>query len=151
MTARDEAGEQAVFLEQRQPFSSCLIWRLQQDYFREAGIEAWRQGRVPHYITSNPTVARSYAELVFGVFRDRARAGASGEPIYLLELGAGSGRLAFHFLKELTRLCAQAPFEAPRFCYILSDLAPKNLAFWSAHPKLQPFVQAGQVDFAEFD
>jgi hypothetical protein len=151
MTTAEAPGDPAVFLEQRQPFSTCMIWRLQREYFREEGIEAWRRGRVPHYITSNPTVARSYAELVFGVFRDRARAGASDEPIYLLELGAGSGRLAFHFLKVLARLCEQAPFVPPRFCYVLSDVAPKNLAFWSTHPKFQPFLEAGQLDFAEFD
>ena len=93
-------------IAEKQPFSQSLLWEWQQHYFAEMGVEAWRQGEVPHYVTSNPTMANSYAEIVFALWRDQQRLGqpdkASDEPLYLCELGAGSGRFAFHFLKRLT-------------------------------------------------
>ncbi len=57
-------------LENQQPFSQSLIWQLQRDYFGEAGIDAWRSGEVPHYITSNPVEGKTYAELVLAFLRD---------------------------------------------------------------------------------
>jgi hypothetical protein len=47
--------------------------------------------------------------------------------LYICELGSGSGRFAFHFLKRLLRLCAQrwtAPFA---FRYVLTDFTQSNL------------------------
>ena len=65
------------------------------------GVEAWRQGEVPHYVTSNPTMANSYAEIVFALWRDQQRPGqpdkASDEPLYLCELGAGLGPVCLSF------------------------------------------------------
>jgi tetratricopeptide (TPR) repeat protein len=133
-------------------FSQSPIWSLQRQYFEEQGILAWRNGEVPHYITNNPSLARAYAEIVFGFFRDRNRLNrASSEPIYLLELGAGSGRFAYHFLKYLNLLCDQASFVTPEFCYILSDLPQKNIDFWQEHPRLRHFAEQGMIDYARFD
>jgi tetratricopeptide (TPR) repeat protein len=145
----------SVLLEQGKRLSESLIWRLQRDFFEQQGVEAWRQSTVPHYITSNPTVARTYAEIVFGFLRDRAAissARCSGsQPIYLVELGAGSGRLAYHFLKKLGDLCSRTPFRMPEYRYVLTDLPARNLDFWRQHPRLQPFVEQGLLDFAPFD
>src|SRR5437016_12125635 len=105
--AQTSAETIRYLLEKQQPFSQSLLWDLQQHYFAERGIEAWRQSEVPHYITSNPTVANCYAEIVFACLRDQNRLTQSSEPLYLCELGAGSGRFAFHFLNRLTRLCEQ--------------------------------------------
>lgn len=133
-------------------FSRSPLWDLQRQYFEEQGIKAWQQGEVPHYITSNPTVAKAYAEVVFGFLRDRARMRpANKETIYLLELGAGSGRFAFHFLKYLSLLCGQAAFEAPSWCYVLSDFTESNIKYWQQHTCLKPFVESGQLDFCLFD
>ncbi len=97
-------------------------------------------------------VGRTYAEIFFAFLRDQARQQKAGrQPLYLLELGGGSGRLAYHFLKNLSQLCESAAFVVPRFCYILSDLAPKNVAFWKTHPRFKPFVEKKILDFARFD
>jgi SAM-dependent MidA family methyltransferase len=91
-----------------------MLWQLQRQYFEEQGIIAWQSGDVPHYITCNPVIAKAYAEMVFGFLKDRSRlAPDNKEKIYLLELGAGSGRLAFHLLKILTKLCDDASFDVP--------------------------------------
>ncbi len=80
-------------------FSEAPIWELQRTYYEEQGIGAWQSEEVPQYITSNPSIAVAYAEIVFGFLQDRARLGYTLEPVTILELGAGSGRLAYHIVK----------------------------------------------------
>ena len=87
--------------------SESLLWKLQNDAYSEFGIEAWSRQGVPSYITSNPFIARCYAHVVLGYIRDLIAQGTlvANEPIYLFDLGAGTGRFGFLFLKEL--LCLQ--------------------------------------------
>ncbi|WP_256762031.1 SAM-dependent methyltransferase [Cohnella sp. WQ 127256] len=132
-------------------FSEAPIWELQRSYYEEQGSEAWQSGVVPQYITSNPMIAVAYAEMIFGFLQDRARSGNLSEPITIVELGSGSGQLAFHVLKELSELIQFAGIELPSYRYILSDLAVKNIAFWQQHRSLIPFVEQGVLDFAKFD
>src|SRR5256885_14636357 len=136
--ANDE--KRLFVLERRQHFSRSLIWQLQNQYFAARGVAAWSLGEGPHYITSNPTIANSYAEMVLAFWRDRNRLAPNDqpdEPQYICELGAGSGRFAFHFLQRLADLCAQAGVPARSFCYLLTDVAEGNLEFWRGHPRFQ--------------
>jgi SAM-dependent MidA family methyltransferase len=132
-------------------FSEAPIWELQRAYYEEQGIKAWQNEEVPQYITSNPIIAVAYAEMIFGFLQDRVRLGYTAEPVMIVELGAGSGRLAFHVLKELCELVEFAGIELPPFRYIMSDLALKNIAYWQQHRSLIPFVERGILDFAKFD
>lgn len=90
----------AYLLAEAQPFGQSLLWDIQQAYYAGKGVQAWREDELPHYVTSNPTVANSYAEIVLACWRDQQRLGAAGsagdEPLYICELGAGFGRFAFH-------------------------------------------------------
>jgi tetratricopeptide (TPR) repeat protein len=142
-------------LESPQEFSASLIWELQRRYFTERGVEAWRQGEVPHYVTSNPTIANCYAEIVLALWRDRARLGADGEgghqPLTICELGGGSGRFAFYFLSRLAYLCEHASVPPGSFRYVLTDIAESNLDFWRGHKRLAPFFASGALDMARFD
>ncbi|WP_458633392.1 SAM-dependent methyltransferase [Paenibacillus sp. CMAA1364] len=132
-------------------FSESPLWDLQRDYYEERGVHAWQSEEVPLYITNNPTIAKAYAEMIFGVLQDRARLGHTTETVMILELGAGSGRLAFHVLKELCELRDFANMEHPPFCYCISDFARKNIMYWQQHPSLSSFVQQSILDFAHFD
>lgn len=138
-------------LEKRQRFSTSRIWQLQRDYFNQAGIDAWRSGAVPHYITSNPVVGKTYAELALALLRDLSLRGQREGTVYLLELGAGHGRLCYHFFKHFERYYAESAIPLPPFCYVLSDFTEANLSFWQAHPRLQPYLEQGWLDFALFD
>jgi tetratricopeptide (TPR) repeat protein len=139
-------------LEDPTRFSESLLWKLQRRYFEEQGIKAWQDAEVPHYITSNPFMANAYAEVVFGFFRDQARLNpGSTAKIYLLELGAGSGRFACHFLKCLEQACLTAAWKVPSFCYILSDMAESTIRFWQEHEQLLAFAKKGVLDMAHFD
>lgn len=132
-------------------FSEAPIWELQRTYYEEQGIAAWQSEEVPQYITSNRVIAIAYAEMIFGFLQDRARQGHLSEPVTILELGAGSGRLAFQVIKELCDLRDYAGIPLPSFRYVMSDLASKNLAYWQQHSSLRTYVEQGVLDFAMFD
>jgi hypothetical protein len=36
------------------PWPDSPLWALQRAYYASAGVEAWRMGEVPHYVTSHP-------------------------------------------------------------------------------------------------
>jgi tetratricopeptide (TPR) repeat protein len=143
--------EEGYLLEECQVFSQSLLWELQRHYFMERGIEAWRKGEVPHYVAGNLMLANGYAEIVAGCLADQNRLAQSSEPLYICELGAGSGRFAFHFLDRLTRLCRQANLSPTAFRYVLTDAAALNLDFWRAHPRFKAFFDSGLLEVALLD
>jgi len=79
--------------------SRSVLWRLQRRFFERRGPAAWSEGVVPHHATTNPYLARAYSRIVLGFLRDWRAGLDPSQPVYLVELGAGSGRLAFHFLR----------------------------------------------------
>lgn len=139
-------------LESPQPLSRSLLWQLQRNFFAQQGINAWREGIVPHYITSNTYLAQAYAELLFAWLRDLAALGVDhSAPIYLVELGAGSGRLAYHLLRQFFALVEQSPLRNLPITYILTDLSLATVESWQRHPQLQPWLNTGRLDIACFD
>ncbi len=142
----------ASLVEQPTRFSRSRLWELQGAFFQKQGVEAWRQEVVPHYVTSNPFVARCFARQVIGVFRDLLAGGLdASQPVYLVELGAGCGRFAYHFLTNFLQLHADSALAKIRFCYVITDHAAKTLEFLQQHEQFVPWVEAGQLDFARFD
>ena len=138
-------------IDSEQPLSRSLLWAIQRRYFEDQGIEAWRRNIVPSYITSNPFIAQSYARMVLGYVRDCLPTLDPSQPVYMVELGAGGGRFAFHFMRCFQSLLAQSPFPDLHFCYVLTDLPERNLNFWQEHPAFKEWVDAGKLDFARFD
>ncbi|URN95726.1 MAG: tetratricopeptide repeat protein [Candidatus Pristimantibacillus lignocellulolyticus] len=137
--------------QQRYRFSEAPIWGLNRSYYEEEGLKAWNNDQVPQYITSNPMIATVYAEMIFGLLQDQANKGNITEPVVIVELGAGAGRLAYHVLVELCKLRDFAGIVLPPFRYVMTDLAMNNVIAWKEHPALQDFIAEGIVDFAKFD
>lgn len=137
--------------QQRYRFSEAPIWELQRSYYEQLGMKAWNNDQVPQYITSNPMIGTAYAEMIFGFLQDRAAKGDTAEPVIILELGAGAGRLAFQTLQKLSELIEYAGIPLPPFKYVMSDLPLLNITGWQQHPRLIPFVEQGILDFARFD
>lgn len=131
--------------------SRSVLWRLQRRFFEHRGIAAWSEGVVPHHVTSNPGLARAYGQVVLGFVRDWHAAIDRSQPLYIVELGAGAGRLAFHFVRHFERLLDGSPFRGLPYCYVMTDFAEANLAAWRAHPRLAPWLEAGRLDIARFD
>lgn len=140
-----------VHNKQRYRFSEAPIWNIQRKYYEEEGMKAWNNDQVPQYITSNPMIATAYAEMIFGFLQDRANKEYRSEPVLIVELGAGAGRLACHVLHELCQLRDYAGISLPSFRYIMTDLAMNNVLAWKEHPALQSFIADGLLDFARFD
>ena len=162
-------------LETKQRLSESILWKLQRNFFEQEGIGAWNTGKVPHYATSNPFIANAYGKVVFGFLRDCAAnsqmpldpplpplktpLGDRGinllldrtQPVYIMELGSGSGRFSYHFLKQFFESYARSALKEISVKYIMTDFAQKNLDFWQTHPALQPFIEQGLLDFARFD
>jgi len=150
----EEHGRE-IPLQGSRRLSRSILWDLQSRFFHRQAVLAWSEGTVPQYITSNPVLAAAYARVVHGWLRD-GLAGDSpaidrSRPVHILDLGAGSGRFAYRFLKIFHQLAEDsAPGGAP-VRYVMTDRVARNLEFWRDHPSFQPFIAAGQLDFARFD
>jgi tetratricopeptide (TPR) repeat protein len=160
MTYSADVDQDASFLlDKEKHLSQSVLWQYQRQFFVTWGVDAWSKGTVPHYITSNPFIARAYARVVMGWLRDCQSASDSPDfpsldrnhPVYLIELGAGSGRFAFHFLKRFLETWRVSSLRDVPFKYVMTDFAERNLACWREHPRLRPLVEAGVLDFALFD
>lgn len=156
-----------MVLEDGVRLSRSALWRMQRAYFEQAGVDAWRQGVVPHYITSNAFIARAYARVLHAFMKDcRPAPAAEVRPelsptdapstdtlltITIVELGTGSGRFSYGVLRHLDELLQRCPVASVRYRYVMTDLAERNVEFWQSHPMLQPFFQSGVLDVARFD
>ena len=138
-------------IESAKLFSESLIWQLNRNFYLKKGLEAWRDGTVPHHLTSNSMVGKTYAELIFAFLKDTAAKEQTKEKVYILELGAGHGRLAFHVLKHLERLIKHCNSSLPSYSYVLSDIVEDNLSFFQSHPQFQDYFEKGLLDVAYFD
>ncbi len=148
---KTEPADRKVVIEQNKRFSQSALWRMQREYFDKEGINAW-VNQVPFYITSNPFIANCYARLVLAFIRDWTlkNPDARNHPFYIMELGTGSGRFSFYFVKTLQELL-QGSMPDIKVCYIMSDFTKHNIQYWEEHPTLKPLIEKGLIDFAIFD
>ena len=137
-----------ISLEGPTRLSHSLLWKLQKKAYTEFGPAAWTTKGVPSYVTSNPLVARSYAQVILGYIRDCLPTLDRNEPFYIFDLGAGTGRFGYLFLKNLQHTLAQLKIEEVKIRYVMTDIAPANIAFWRGHPYLQPLIKEEVLDFA---
>lgn len=138
-----------VKLEGPQRLSRIDLWREGREYYHNRGVSAWASGEVPHSITNHPAHARALAQVVMGFLRDMRSEFDPAQPVYIIELGAGAGRMAFLFLRELEELSQVFPELTLR--YVLTDGAPANLAFWAQQGQLKELFEAGRLDRARLD
>ncbi len=150
-TTSDDQGQGRFVLQEAVPLSQSLIWLMQRRYFEQAGIEAWSSGTVPMWGTSSPFMAQAYAAVLEGYLHDCAATLNDEGPVYGVELGAGSGRLAFNLLRAIGERRAQGGWPASPVRYVMTDYNPALLDFWQQHPALRPYFDAGALDCAIFD
>ena len=111
---------------------------------------------MPHFITCNAFIGRAYAKVLAGFLRDSVQPGAvtpldPTQPLYVVELGAGSGKFGFFMLRALMELRATCPFPLDKVVYVMTDFTKQNFDFWTEHEGLREVVERGQLDFALFD
>ncbi len=146
----ENSGE---ILEAEKPLSQSILWKLQTDFYANQGPEAWINGIVPQYITTNPYIANLYAKTVFGYCRDIAlnEDFDRNTTIYIVELAAGVGRFTYTFLKRFLHMIENSSLKGLKFKYIVTDLAERNATYWQSHSFLKPYFESGVLDCATFD
>lgn len=139
-----------VTLEQNKRFSQSSLWKYQQEYFAKKGVDAWAKGEVPYYVTSNSLIAYSYAQMALRYLQDGIRNGTINPdyPVYMFELGTGSGKFSYLFLRKMAEFLHHFHLDHLKFCYVMTDFTDNNLAFWKSHPAFNTFLQQGILDFA---
>jgi tetratricopeptide (TPR) repeat protein len=137
-------------LETGARLSASRLWQLQRDVYNQQGVQAWSSGTVPQSITTSAVTARAYARVVLGYLRDIDAQIDDSQPVYVVELGGGSGRFGFRFIKHLSRLLAQTSLQHTSFVYIMTDVT-SMVDYWQTHPMLRPLVESGVLDFSVFD
>src|SRR5712692_4831874 len=126
-------------LEWAVPLARSMVWHLQRTFYADQGIAAWSHSGVPQSITTSPIIARAYARIVLGFLRDSRSSLDPDQPVYVVELGAGSGRFAYRFLKAFTALREETPDIHQRITYVMTDASSSVVDYWRDNPRLQPF------------
>jgi tetratricopeptide (TPR) repeat protein len=139
-------------LEKDVPLSQSLLWRRQRDFYAQRGVKAWSDDNIPTFITSNPFFTEIYARIVAGFFDDCAAIGSAAlspeHPLRVLELGAGTGKFSYLFLRHLSALLRERGLAPSAVRYCMTDCSESLLAAWRTNPQLAEFIEAGVLDFA---
>lgn len=139
-------------LEEDVRLSDSCLWGHLRDYYLKEGMNAWN-GQVPFFITSNVFFAQKSARVMANYCFDLFLKNKfnPNQPIYILELGAGTGQFSFYCLQELRRLWSVL-FKSDsgsgsennfKFVYVISDLTPQNIKFCQQHEKLKTWQEEG--------
>jgi tetratricopeptide (TPR) repeat protein len=156
-SAAAETTQRWRVLETDVPLSQSVIWRLQRDFYAQRGLKAWTEDLVPSYITNNPFISEIYARIVAG-FIDDCMKPAQGEsrllsrehPLRILELGAGTGKFSYLFLRKLTALLKTHNVPLHLVRYYMTDTSEGLIAEWRENAFLQEFVVSGILEFELF-
>ncbi len=142
--------EEQQTLESSVPLSQSLIWRLQRDFYTDRGPKVWTEDMVPHYVTNNPSIAETYAEIVFHFLEDCGMHDASSNDavMRILELGAGSGKFSYLFLRRIASLLSNSGIPLTRIHYCMTDCAENIIEGWRNNSWLAEFSQQGILEFA---
>jgi tetratricopeptide (TPR) repeat protein len=140
-------------IEENKKLSESILWDLQIEAYKQFGPSAWAKKGVPFYLTSNPLIAKQFSHVILGFLRDCIDPQATtpidfSEPVYLFDLGAGSGRFGYLCIKHLLSLIDFLFPRKIRLKYVMTDISDDNIAFWQKHPSLQPYIHRGTLDFA---
>lgn len=151
-TSEQSAKAQRRILESAVPLSQSVIWRLQRDFYARRGLKAWTEDNVPSYITNNTFIAEVYAGMVAAFIDDCMRHEQSAplsaqKPLRILELGAGTGKFAYLFLRNLTALLLEKQIAPEIVRYCMADCSEALLAFWRESPYLARFTASGILEF----
>lgn len=139
-------------LESEKKLSESILWQFQKVAYQKFGPSAWSNKGVPFYLTSTPMIAHQYASVVLGFVRDLLKQNLDpSQPLYLFDLGAGTGRFSYLFLKHFLGMLKQLfPSFPCKICYVMTDIVPENIEFWQNHPLLQSYINAHVLDFAAY-
>jgi len=134
--------------------SNSILWQRMHEYYAQLGTEVWEDEVVPQQITNNTYLANNYAKLIVAQIQDYILEHGNPDddsPFYVLEIGAGHGRLSFYLLENLRQ--AFDVFEWPKkwLKFIMTDISSKSIETWQTHHALKPFMDEGWLDVAMYN
>lgn len=149
MASTNAANADEFVIQESTPLSKSIIWGMIEDYYMTGGVEAWN--KIPFYITSNPTIAEAYAELIVAFLRDYYRHFNLKHPLWIVEMASGTGCFSYYLIKEIIRKKKFfKELSNLNIHYLMTDFAANTAMSWKANPKLQPFVKEGFLKFGIF-
>src|SRR5262249_39997941 len=81
--------------------SDSVLWRLQEELYLKRGVEIWRER--PSFVTGSTWQSEIAHGLFFSFLLDLEKHLDKSKPLYVIELGAGSGCFAHRFLTRVQR------------------------------------------------
>lgn len=126
---------------------------MQSAAYQSLGLAAWTKRGIPSYLTSNPFIAKRYAQVIFdyALQEHLLKRLSESKPFYIFEFGAGTGRFAYLFLKSFLHLIQQSPLKKQKIRYVMTDLSQEVIAGWKKHPHLEKLFERGILDCAQLD
>ena len=124
----NESRKSRCVLEDYTQCSRSHLWKLMMSFYDRKGIESWSHGVVPHFITCNAFIGKCYAKVLHGYLKDAVNANFLNfdEPLYIVELGSGSGKFSFYMLKALEEMKDVCDFPWDKIVYVMTDFMEKN-------------------------
>jgi tetratricopeptide (TPR) repeat protein len=140
-------------IERKKRLSQSALCRLQRNFFKNKGIDAWAEKTIPYFVTSNCFAAECYANVVISFISDwlKQYPESAAQTFYILEMGAGPGQFSFYMLNMLTKLQQSFLLTEVKIKYIMSDLASSNIEYWKQHSGFKSFIEKGMLDFSIYD
>ncbi len=139
-----------AIIERDSRISESLLWDLQDKFYKNHGIEFWRERA--SFSSANTLVVSASVELLISFLKDQRAYIDSESPIYFVELGTGSGCFAYRFLQEFFLRMSSCPeISNLDVRYVMTDFIPEIISIWRANPFLKTFVDSRKLDFAVFD
>lgn len=137
-------------LETDKRLSESMLWSLQEQYFEKQGPNLWTGDHF--YSTNRMPFVEAYVELVTSALTDCAALIDAEHPLYILEIGGGSGCFAYRFLNDfLENLEDFDNLKKVKLKYILTDFSEAIVKKWSENRNLNALYQQGILDFAVFN
>ncbi len=136
-------------LESDKRLSESMLWTMQEEYFENQKSKIWSG---PHfYSTNRMPFVESYVELVTAALTDCAALIDGEEPVYILEIGGGSGCFAYRFLNDFVEnLDHFDNLKRLKFKYILTDFSEALVKKWLENKNLNTLYEQEILDFAVF-
>jgi len=132
--------------------SEAVIWDLHEEYYEGSGVSAWGATATPYHPTSNNFITEAFAEQAVAFLQDYADHLDFSEPLYIMELGSGTGCFSYNFIRALTsKLSYFHRLKPLKWVYVATDIVPKNLDYWKNNGAFDDDIAAGRVDFALFN
>ncbi|EEA05263.1 TPR repeat-containing protein [Cryptosporidium muris RN66] len=150
----EEDPNSKFLVEPATPLPKSCLWKILQRFYEVKSIDAWRENKVPSFITSNTRLAKCYARLIHNYILD-FNSNNDFRKVQIIEVGGGHGRFTYIVLRALEKyeiIWNDLGYPDIPFKYIFTDITKENINFLSDKGNvLNEFSEKKWLDFALFD